>query len=75
MYQFEHEVQRKEKVYKVYVILFIVSAMINAILFFLDGSHIRGIISLLFSFIVFYYSLRKHIWAILIIKCMVWLHS
>ena len=74
MYQFQHEVQRKEKIYKVYVILFIISILINVALFFVDGSILRGIVSLLFLSIVLHYGLLKKVWARLIVKFMVWLH-
>ena len=74
MYQFQHEVQRKEKIYKIYVILFIISVLINVVLFFVDGSPLRGIVSLLFFSIVLHYGLRKKVWAGLIVKSMVWIH-
>ncbi len=74
MYQFQHEVQRKEKIYKVYVILFIISVLINVVLFFVDGSILRGIVSLLVFSIVLHYGLRKKVWAGLIVKSMVWIH-
>ena len=74
MYQFQHEVKRKEKIYKAYVILFIISVLINVVLFFVDGSILRGIVSLLVFSIVLYYGLRKKVWAELIVKCIVWMH-
>lgn len=74
MYRFQHEVQRKEKIYKVYVILYVISGLINVALFFVDGSIFRGIVSLLLFFIVLHYGLRKKVWAELIVKCMVWIH-
>ncbi|PHD72454.1 hypothetical protein COF64_20755 [Bacillus sp. AFS043905] len=74
MYQFQNEVQRKEKIYKVYVILFIISILINVVLFFVDGSILSGIVSLLVFSIVLHYGLRKKVWAGLIVKGMVWIH-
>ncbi|CAK6478375.1 hypothetical protein BFRIG_04730 [Peribacillus frigoritolerans] len=74
MYQYQHEVKRKEKIYMAYVILFIISVLINVVLFFVDGSILRGIISLLVFSIVLYYGLRKKVWAELIVKCIVWMH-
>ena len=65
------QVQRKEKIY---VTLFILSVLINVVLFFIDGSILRGIVSLLVFTIVLYYGLRKKVWAALIIKYMVWIH-
>lgn len=74
MYQFQHERQRKEKIYKVYVILFIISVLINAVSLFVNGSIFRGILCLLFFSIVYHYGLRKNVWAVLIVKFIVWIH-
>ncbi|UNJ81327.1 hypothetical protein (plasmid) [Metabacillus dongyingensis] len=52
----------------------IISGLINVVLVFVDGSILRGIVSLLFFTIVLYYGLRKKVWAELIVKCMVWIH-
>lgn len=73
MYQFQHEVKRKEKIYRIYVILFIISVLINVVLFFVEGRILRGIVSLLVFSIVLHYGLRKKVWAGLIVKCMVWI--
>ncbi|PGZ93958.1 hypothetical protein [Bacillus sp. AFS029533] len=73
MYQFTNE-KRKEKIYKLYLILFIVSALINEILIFADGNMIRGIASLLFYFIVMFFGLQRKAWSVIIIKFMVWIH-
>lgn len=74
MNQFQQEEQRKEKIFKVYVVLFVIFILINVILFFLEGSILRGIITLLIFSIVLYYSLQKRTWADLIVKWMVWLY-
>lgn len=52
MYEFEHEIKRKEKIFKTYVILFSVSALINLVLFFMDRELLRGTSNLLIYFIV-----------------------
>lgn len=74
MYQFAHELKRNDKYNKAYVILFIVAALFNVVSFFVDGSVIRGVASLLFFSIILRYGIRKKLWAELIIKFMVWLH-
>ncbi|MGE7759720.1 hypothetical protein [Peribacillus sp. NPDC097895] len=74
MYQFQHEVQRKEKIDMVYGILFIVSGLVNIALQFAGGNILNGIVSLLFSVIVLHYGLRKKFWAEIFIKCTVWIH-
>ena len=37
----------KEKIYKIYVILFIILTLLNIVLFVVEGSIIRGIITLI----------------------------
>lgn len=73
MYQLQHEIQKKEKIDRVYVILFIVSRLANIALQFADGNILNGIVSLLFSFIVLHYGLRKKFCAEIFIKCTVWI--
>ncbi len=74
MYQFEHEIQRKQKIFKGYLVLFIMASLINLISFFMDGDIFRGMACLFFSLIVFHYGQRQKVWAALIIKFIVWLH-
>ena len=74
MHQFQHEVQKKEKIDKIYVILFIISVLINLVLFFINGSIFRGIVSLLCLPIILHYFSRKKVWAGFIVKFMVWMH-
>jgi hypothetical protein len=74
MYQFKHEAQREQKIFKMYIILFIISSLINVISFFIDGNIFRGIATLLFTLIVYHLGQRKNVWAVLIIKFIVWLH-
>ena len=74
MYEFEHEIKRKEKIYKYYIILYILSALINLSFLLMDGEILRGISSFLFALIVLNFGLRKKGWAIWIIKYMVWIN-
>ncbi|WP_409304957.1 hypothetical protein [Peribacillus sp. SCS-155] len=74
MYQFEKEAQRKEKTYKIYVVLFVISALINVILMFTNDSILRGVVSLLLFSIILYHGLKKKDWAELIVKFVVWIH-
>lgn len=74
MYQFAKEKNRNEKLNKLYLILFIITALINEFLIFADGNMIRGITSLLFYLIVIYFGLQKKVWSVIIIKVMVWIH-
>lgn len=75
MYQFQHEVQRKERIDRVYVILFIVYSLVNLALQFAGGNILNGIVNLLFSFIVLHYGLRKKFWAEIFIKYTVWIYT
>jgi hypothetical protein len=74
MYQSQQEIQKKEKQYKVYVILFILFTLINVILYIVEGSIIRGIVTLLVFAIVVYFGLQKKFWAEVLIKFMVWIY-
>lgn len=74
MYQFQHEEQRKDKIDKIYAILFIISILINVVLLLVDGDIFRGITFLVIYSIILYYDLRKRVWAVIIVKCMVWMH-
>ncbi len=74
MYQFQHEVQRKEKIDRVYHTLYIISCLVNIALDFANGHFLNGIVSLLFAVFIFHYGLRKKYWAVLFIKCTVWIH-
>lgn len=64
----------KEKIYKIYVILFIILTLLNIVLFVVEGSIIRGIITLIVFSVVLYYGLQKIYWAEIIIKYMVWVY-
>ena len=67
-------VRRKEKKNNVYVILFIVFAVINVFLYFFEGSILQGTIGILVFAILLYYGLRNNSWAEIIIKWMVWIY-
>lgn len=53
MYQFQHEFQRKERIFKAYIFLFILTALVNIVLFLVDTNSsypmFRGSMSLFFS--------------------------
>ena len=70
----QQEVQRKEKNFKTYVILFIVFVLINVVLYFVEGNILRGIFTLLGFSIVLYFGLQKKYWAELVIKTIVWVY-
>ena len=74
MYQSQQEVQKKEKQYKVYVILFIILTLANIILYFVGGSILRGLVTLLVFAVVLYYGIKGEFWAQLIVKVMVWIY-
>ncbi|MFD6441197.1 hypothetical protein ACFWDG_15570 [Peribacillus sp. NPDC060186] len=78
MLQFQHEFQRKERIFKAYIFLFIITALVNVVLFLVDINSsypmFRGSISLLFFCTILYFGLRRNIWAVLIIKSFVWVH-
>ncbi|SNT56862.1 hypothetical protein SAMN05444672_15622 [Bacillus sp. OK838] len=79
MYEFKEEFDRKEKKYKIYLFLFIISVLINTFIDIFDlgiekVSGVRIVISLLIYSVIFYLGLRRKFWAELIIKFFVCLN-
>ncbi|MDL4839959.1 hypothetical protein [Aquibacillus rhizosphaerae] len=65
--------QDKEKKDNVYLVLFMVAAIINTIYdLFYFGLSVRVVIFLLFYIILFYLGLRRARWAEVLIKIYVW---
>lgn len=79
MYEFKYESERKEKKYKIYLILFIITILINTFIdFFNMGiekvSGFRIASGLIFYGIILYFGLRRKLWAEVMIKFFVWLN-
>lgn len=78
MYQFQHEFQRKERIFKAYIFLFILTALVNVVRFLADTNSsypmFRGSMSLFFFCTILYFGLRRNTWAVLIIKSFVWVY-
>lgn len=79
MYEFKEESERKEKKFKIYLRLFVISVLINAVIDFFDlgieeVSKFRVVISLLIYGVILYFGLRRKFWAEVIIKFIVWLN-
>jgi len=73
MYLFEHEQKRKNIIFKSYLFIFIVSALLSLYFFFLDygiGTQfiIRSTISLLFYIVVFSFAMHKKQWVLFLVK-------
>lgn len=75
MYEFKSEFERKEKKYKIYLIVFIITVLIYIFDLGIEKtSGFRTVISLLFYGSILYFGMRRKLWAELIIKFFVWLH-
>jgi hypothetical protein len=79
MYEFKEEFDKKEKKYKIYLFLFIISVLINTFIDIFDlgiekVSGVRIVISLLIYSVILYFGLRRKFWAELMIKFFVWLN-
>jgi hypothetical protein len=79
MYEFKEEFDKKEKKYKIYLFLFIISVLINTFIDIFDlgiekVSGVRIVISLLIYSVILYFGLRGKFWAELKIKFFVWLN-
>ncbi len=79
MYEFKDESERKEKKFKIYLLLFVISVLINTFIdFFVLGieevSKFRVVVSLFIYVVIIYFGLRRKLWAEVIIKFFVWLN-
>ncbi len=74
MYEFKDESVRKEKKFKTYIFLFVISVLINTFIDFDDLGIKREVYSLLFFCVILYFGLRRKFWAEVIIKFFVWLN-
>lgn len=79
MYEFKREVQRKNKIFKVYISLFLLSALINLYHFLMDFdmnliSKIRFILAVIFYVIIFYLGVKRKPLAGIFIKLIVWIN-
>ena len=79
MYEFKHESERKEKIFKVYLFLFTITVLIYTFIDFFDlgiekKSEFRVVISLLIYRVILYFGLRRKLWAEVMIKFFVWLN-
>jgi hypothetical protein len=74
MYEFIDEFERKEKKFKRYIFLFVISVLINSFIDFDDLGIKREVYSLLFFCVILYFGLRRKLWAEFIIKFFVWLN-
>ncbi|MEH7443809.1 hypothetical protein V7201_15960 [Bacillus sp. JJ1122] len=76
MYEFQHERERKEKIFKAYIIIFCAAASLSFIygLFWGNTSHLRLAANFVFSIIIFVYTLKGKTWAIFLLKLSVWMN-
>jgi len=73
MYLFEHEQKRKKLIHNSYLSIFILSLLLSLYFFFTDyglGTQFitRGIISVLFYVVVFYFAMKNKQWALFLVK-------
>lgn len=80
MYEFKHESQKKERKFKLYLFLFIISVLVNVCLDFFDffgigkTSGFNIVVNLLISATILYFGLRRKLWAEWFIKFLVWMN-
>lgn len=79
MYEFKHESQKKERKFKLYFFLFIISVLVNVYLDFFDfgirkTSGFNIVANLLISATILYFGLRRKLWAEWFIKFLVWIN-
>ncbi len=79
MLEFKDEFERKERNYKRYLFLFVITVLIHTFIDFFDlgidnVSKLRVVISLLFYGVILNYGLRRKLWAEVMIKFFVWVN-
>ena len=79
MYEFKHEIEKKEKKFNLYLILYIICSIINLIFDFTDLwteeiSIPRFIFNILFYVLILYFSLKRKQWAMWLVRLEVWLN-
>jgi hypothetical protein len=79
MYEFKHELEKKEKKLKLYLILYIFTTLINLIFDFTDLwtgkiSILRFIFNILFYAFILYFSLKRKQCAMWLVRLVIWLN-
>lgn len=79
MLEFKDEFERKERNYKRYLFLFVITVLIHTFVDFFNlgiesVSKLRVVISLLFYGVILNYGLRRKLWAEVMIKFFVWVN-
>jgi hypothetical protein len=77
MYEFKHERERKEKIFKIYLIIFGITAISTFFYgLYTNRSSLAGsFFSLVFSLIILIFARKRKEWAIFLIKLLVWMHG
>ena len=74
IYEFKDEARRNERKFRLYIILYLFAVVNNFIEILLEGNTGEVLIAVIFFSIVFYFALRKNIWAQIFVKILVWLY-
>jgi hypothetical protein len=76
VYEFKHERERKEKIFKIYLILFGITAIATFFysLHTYTSSLAGSFFSLVFSLIIIIFARKRKEWAIFLVKLSVWMH-
>jgi hypothetical protein len=76
VYEYQHERERKEKVFKAYLITFAIFTIASLVygLIAEPSSPIATLGNFLFSLILFFLALRRNQWGMFMIKLGVWLN-
>ena len=74
MYLTQYEIKRKQKRDRIYSILASFLMLINVSLFIFEGNVYRGIFSLVLFLIVLYFNSIERIWAMFVIRIIVFIH-
>lgn len=74
MYEFLHERQRREKIFKAYIVIFTLIA-ISSFIYGLWEERLAGtIVNFIFAVLIFTLALKRKVWPVFLLKFYVWMH-
>ncbi|RSD25418.1 hypothetical protein [Mesobacillus subterraneus] len=76
MYEFKHETERKEKIFKLYQFIFGITVLSTFLydVFTQPDSFEFPLFRLLIGLVIFFYARKKKAWAVFFLKLLVWMH-
>jgi hypothetical protein len=75
MYEFQHERERREKIFKAYLMIFSLIATSSFIYGLWETNSLAGtIVNFIFAILIFTLALKGEVWPVYLLKFYVWMH-